>query len=168
MLARMAALTDFVRQIVEALGARPTPDRLAAALVPELADACLVFHREKDRYHLVAWRHIEPAKGALLDELATLYHPAVDDPRDPVAHIGRTGKGVLVTWVTRQNIERATDDTRVHAIFDAFGPRNIAVVPIRNGEYVFVAAISDTPRKFIEDDLEFMIELAARVAPLFP
>jgi len=164
----MAALTDFVRQIVEDLGATPTPDRLVAALVPELADACLVFRRAKDRYDFVAWGHIDPAKGALLDEMATFYHPSTDDPRDPVAHVGRLGKGVLVTWVTRQNIERATDDKRMHAIFDAFGPRNIAIVPIRNGDYVFVAAISDTPRKFIEDDLEFLTHLAARLALLLP
>ena len=85
-----------------------------------------------------------------------------------MAHVGRTGEGVLVTWITRQNIERATDDRRVHAIFDAFGPRNIVVVPIRDGDYVFVAAISDTPRKFIEDDLEFLTELATRLARLLP
>ncbi len=164
----MAALTDFVTQLLERLGGAPTADSLVGALVPEIADACLVFRRTSGRYDLVAWGHIDAAKGALLDDLATFHHPSADDPRDPVAHVGRLGKGVLVTWVTRQNIERATDDKRVHAIFDAFGPRNIVVVPVRNGDYVFVAAISDTPRKFIEDDLAFLTQLATRLAPVLP
>jgi hypothetical protein len=42
------------------------------------------------------------------------------------------------------------------------------VVPIRNGDYVMVAAISDTPRKFFEDNLEFLTQLATRLAPLLP
>jgi hypothetical protein len=164
----MAALTDFVTQLLERLGGAPTADSLVGALVPEIADACLVFRRTRGQYDLVAWGHIDAAKGALLDDLATFHHPSADDPRDPVAHVGRLGKGVLVTWVTRQNIERATDDKRVHAIFDAFGPRNIVVVPVRHGDYVFVAAISDTPRKFIEDDLAFLTQLATRLAPVLP
>jgi hypothetical protein len=56
----------------------------------------------------------------------------------------------------------------VHPIFDALGPRNVVIVPVRNGEYVFVAAISDTPRQFIENDLEFLTEIATRLAPLLP
>jgi GAF domain-containing protein len=164
----LAALTDFVTQILERLGVAPTAESLVGALVPEIADASRVFRRTSGRYDLIAWGHIEPAKGALLDDLATFHHPSADDPRDPIAHVGRLGKGVLVTWVTRRNIERATDDKRVHAIFDAFGPRNIAVVPIRNGDYVFVAAISETPRKFIEDDLEFLMQLATRLAAVLP
>ena len=102
-----------------------------------------------------------PGKAHGLDNLAAIYNTRTDDPRDPVALLGRTGKGVLVSTVTRAHIERATDDERVHAIFDAFGPRNIVVVPLRGGEYVIVAAVSDTPRSLYEDDLECLRVTAA-------
>jgi GAF domain-containing protein len=41
-------------------------------------------------------------------------------------------------------------------------------VPIRAGDYVLVAAMSNSPRKFYEDDLEFLTQLAGRIAPLLP
>ena len=164
----MTAATHFVTRIIEELGPAPTPHTLVAALIPEVADSCLLFCREARRYRLCAWGHISAAKSALLEELAAIHQPAVDDPRDPVAAVGRSGEGVLVPCVTREHIERATDDPRMHALFDAFGPRNIVIVPIRNGDYVMVTAISDSPRKLLVDDLEFLTELAGRVAPLLP
>lgn len=164
----MPAQTDFAARIVSTLGKAPTAQALVSALVPETADSCIVFRRAEHRYSAVAWGHYDPAKTALLDQLAAIYHPDAADGRDPIATVGRSGRGVLVSWVTRANVERATDDPRVHAIYEAFGPRNLVVVPIRDGEYVMVASISDTPRKFIHDDLEFLTDLAARVAPLLP
>ena len=162
----MTAAADLVTRILDELGPAPTLPQLIAALIPEIADSCLVFRRDHERYRLEAWGHIDPAKSALLDELAKIHQPSVEDPRDPVAIVGRSGRGVLVSWVTRQNVERVTDDRRVHALFDAFGPRNIVIVPIRNGDYVMVTVISDSPRRFFEDDLEFLTELADRLAPL--
>ena len=164
----MAASIDFINRIVEELGPRPTVDALVSAVVPETADSCIIFKRAGDRYDVVASAHIEPAKSRLLDELKRIHHPAVDDERDPVAIVGRSGEGRLVMWPTRRNIETITDDPRMHALFDAFGPRNIVVVPLRNGDYVLVAAMSDTPRTFYEDDLEFFNRLASRVAALLP
>jgi GAF domain len=164
----MTASIDFVNRVLDELGPAPTPATLVAALVPAIADSGIVFQRLNDRYDIVAAGHIEPAKGPLLEELKRIHHPSVDDPRDPVALVGRTGTGALVMQATRQSVENATDDPRVHAIFDAFGPRNIVVVSVREGDYVLVAAISDTPRSFYEDDLEFFTQLATRVAPLLP
>lgn len=164
----MTASIDFINRIVDELGPSPTPETLVAAVVPELADSCIVFRRAGNHYDVVASAHIEPAKSVLLEEVRRIHHPAIDDPRDPVALVGRTDQGLLVMWPTRQNIEAVTNDPRMHAIFDAFGPRNIAVVPMRHGEYVVVAAISDTPRTFYEDDLAFFTELATRVAPRLP
>ena len=111
--------------------------------------------RENGRYRMVAWGHIDPTKGAVLDNPALIYTPRnrgraqSDRDRRPI------GPGRAGPVGERQNIERATDDTRVHDTFDAFGPRKIVVVPLRDGDYVMVAAISDTARSFYEDDLEF-------------
>ncbi len=118
------------------------------------------------RTDFVAYGHMDPDKSAVLDELAYVHRPAADGSRDPVAQVGRAGKGHVVAWVTRQNVERATADTRIHAIFDAIMPRNIVLVPVTGGDYVIVAAISDTPRRFFDDDLEFLTMLARRIAPM--
>jgi GAF domain-containing protein len=164
----MTAAIDVVNRILAELGPAPTARSLVEALIPEIADSCIVFRREANAYRIEAWAHLDPAKHPLLDELARIHRPAADDPRNPVATVGRSNKGVLVSWITRAHVERATDDPRVHAIFDAFGPRNIVVVPIRAGDYVLVAAMSNSPRKFYEDDLEFLTQLAGRIAPLLP
>jgi hypothetical protein len=79
----MTASTDFVTRILDELGPAPMPSTVIAALIPEIADSCLMFFRADGRYRMVAWGHIDPAKSALLDELATFHQPAVDDPRDP-------------------------------------------------------------------------------------
>jgi GAF domain-containing protein len=164
----MTASIDFINRIVDELGPSATSETLVAAVVPEIADSCIVFRRAGNQYDVVASAHIEPAKASLLDEVKRIHHPSIDDPRDPVALVGSTGQGRLVMWPTREKIEAITDDPRMHAIFDAFGPRNIVVVPVRNGDYVLVAAISDTPRTFYEGDLEFFTDLATRVAPRLP
>lgn len=135
---------------------------------PELTDLAQVFVRRGDELHLVAYRHIDPTKHAVLSELARVHRPSLDHPTDPVALVVRTGEPRLVTWVRREHVERATSDPRVHAIFDAIQPRNIVIVPLeREGvRYgAIVVAMSSTSRRFIEGDLEFMSELARSIGP---
>jgi hypothetical protein len=74
----------------------------------------------------------------------------------------------MSTWIRREQVETITSDARVHAIFDAIRPRNVVVVPLeRAGERygALVMALSSSGRRFIEGDLEFFREFAARVGP---
>jgi hypothetical protein len=164
----MVAEADYLTGLVERLGAAPSAGDVTDALVPELADLAQVFLRRGDEIHLVAYRHIDEAHHAILAELARVHRPRVDHPADPVAQVMRTGEARLVTWLRRQNVERATSDTRVHAVFDAIQPRCIVIVPLeRQGERygAIVVAMSSTSRRFIEGDLDFMSDLARRVGP---
>ena len=156
---------DFLTLLVEQLGASPTPQRVVDVLVPEVADLAQVFIRRGAELQLTAFRHIDPRHHPALEELARMHRPRTDHPSDPVAMVYRTGEPHLRTWVRRANVERITTDARVHEIFDEIQPRNIVVVPLaRNGERfgAIVAALSVSGRRFIQGDLEFMVEFARR------
>jgi hypothetical protein len=165
----MVAATNHLTGLLEQIGSAPTAQDLVNALVPESVDIAQVFLVRDDRLQMVASRHIDPAYQPALDELARIHRPLLQDPRDPVAAVIRTGEPRLSTWVRRQDVERATSDVRVHEIFDVVQPRNIVVVPLERESVRYgaiVVAMSSTSRRFIEGDLEFMCELATRVGPI--
>ena len=164
----MAASTDYLTGLVAGLGTSPSPQALVDALVPETADLVQLFVRVGDELRLVAFRHINPDHHPVLEELARVHRPSIHDPADPVAHVVRTGEARLSTWVRRDQVERVTPDTRVHAMFDVLRPRNIVIVPLAgpSGRYgALVIVLSSSGRTFVQGDLEFMREFAERVGP---
>lgn len=164
----MAAAADFLTNLVERLGSDPSPDDVVSALVPEAADLAQLFVQVDGDLRLVAFRHLDPEYHPVLQELAHIHHPSIDHPTDPVARVMRTREPRLSTWVRRADVERATADTRVHAMFDVLEPRNVVVVPLcrENACYgALVIVLSVSGRRFIEGDLEFMVHFAARVGP---
>jgi hypothetical protein len=165
----MASATDFVALLLERIGPAPTPDDVVKALVPEWADLAQLFARRGNEIHLLAYHHIDPAFHPILDELARVHRPSVDHATDPVASIIRTRTPRMTTWVQRKDVERATSDTRVHAMFDAIGPRNIVLVPLARGNEAYGAlmvAMSASSRHFVDGDLEFMVFVAEKVGPI--
>ena len=165
----MSAATDFLTMLIERLGPSPMPQDLVDALVPEAADFVQVFVRVGHELRLVAFRHIDPGYHPVLQELARVHHPSIDHPADPVAHVMRTCEPRLSTFVRREHVEHVTADTRVHAMFDVLRPRNVVIVPLQNADACYgalVIVLSSSSRRFMEGDLEFMSELAARVGPI--
>ena len=164
----MAGQVSYLTVLLGTVGVSPSPQDVVDALVPDAADVAMMFVRVRDELQLVASSHIDPDQQPLLDELALIHHPPVDHKTDPVAHVMRTGTAVMSTWVRKEQVERVTSDARVHAVFDAVQPRNIVIVPLnRDGRCygALVVALSLSGRRFIEGDLEFMRELAARIGP---
>jgi len=104
----------------------------------------------------------------VLEELARVHRPRIDHPSDPVALVIRTGEARLNTWIERRDVERATRDARVHAIFDVIRPRNIILVPLARGGEAFgalVVAVSSSSRRLVEADLVLMRSFAEGVGP---
>jgi GAF domain-containing protein len=164
----MTAAADYLTSLVQAIGSSPSPQDVVDVLVPEAADLVQVFARHGDELRLVAYRHIDPEHHPVLEELAKIHRPSIDHPTDPVAHVMRTGEARLITWVTREDVERVTPDNRVHAMFDVLQPRNIVFVPLcrENTCYgALVVTLSSSGRRFMEGDLEFMREFGAKVGP---
>ena len=164
----VAAAADFLTNLVERLGSNPSPDDVVNALVPEAADLAQLFVEAQGELRLVAFRHLDPEYHPVLQELARIHHPSIDHPTDPVALVMRTLEPRLSTWVRRADVERATADARVHAMFDVLEPRNIVIVPLCRENACFgalVIVLSVSGRRFIEGDLEFMVQFAARVGP---
>jgi hypothetical protein len=167
----MTAAADYVTTLLDRVGTSPSPQDVVDALVPEAADLVQMFVRVGDELRLVAFRHINPEQHPVLEQLAAVHRPSIDSVSDPVAHVIRTGEARLSTWVRRQDVERVTADTRVHAVFDVLQPRNIVVVALsrergRDRYGALVIVLSSSSRRFIAGDLEFMREFAARVGPL--
>jgi GAF domain-containing protein len=164
----MTAPADYLALLMNSVGPSPTAQRIVDALVPEFADLAQVFVSEGDRLRIVAFRHIDPEQHPVLEQLAAAHRPSIDDRRDPVAQVLRSGEPRMSTWIRREQVETITSDARVHSIFDAIRPRNVVVVPLeRAGERygALVMALSSSGRRFIEGDLEFFREFAARVGP---
>lgn len=164
----MSAAADFLTILIDRLGASPSPQDVVDALVPEAADLVQAFVRVDDELRLVAFRHIDPEHHPVLQELAAIHRPSIDHPADPVARVIRTGEPRLSTWVRREHVEEVTSDTRVHAMFDVLRPRNIVIVPLCRNQVCYgalVIVLSSSGRRFIEGDLEFMQEFAARLGP---
>lgn len=164
----MTAEIPYLTALVASVGRAPTPQDVVDALVPEVADLAQLFLRVGDALRLVAFHHIDPEQHPILEELANVHRPSIDHPEDPVARVIRTGLGRISTWVRREDVERATKDTRVHNVFDVLQPRSVVIVPLsRDGNHfgALVIAFSTSRRQFVEGDLEFMREFAARVGP---
>jgi GAF domain-containing protein len=165
----MSAATDFIAALIERLGPAPSPQEVVDVLVPEAADLVQMFVRVNDELRLTAYRHINPEHHPILQELATVHRPSIDHPTDPVALVMRTREARLSTWIQRAHVERVTPDTRVHAMFDVLRPRAIIIVPLSAGPVCYgalVIVLSSSGRRFMEGDLEFMKEFAARVGPI--
>lgn len=164
----MSPSTDFLTMLVDRVGASPSLQDVADGLVPEAADFVQAFVRCGNELRMVAFRHIDPGHHPVLQELANVHRPSIDHPADPVAHVMRTCQPRLSTWVRRRHVEQVTADTRVHAMFDVLQPRNIVIVPLCRDDGCYgalVVVLSSSGRRFIEGDLEFMQEFAARVGP---
>lgn len=164
----MTAAADYLTTLLQVLGPSPSPQDVVEALVPEAADLVQMFARHGDELRQVAYRHIDPDHHPVLEELGRIHRPSIDHPTDPVVRVMRTGEARLSTWVKREDVLRATSDHRVHAMFDVLQPRNIVIVPLCREDTCYgalVVVLSSSGRRFMEGDLEFMRELAARVGP---
>jgi hypothetical protein len=164
----MTAAADYLTTLVQSMGTSPSPQDVVDALVPEAADLAQIFVRRGDELRMVAYRHIDPDHHPVLAELERIHRPAIDHPTDPIARVMRTGEARLSTWIKREDVQRATADHRVHAMFDVLQPRNIVIVPLCRDNDCYgalVVTLSSSGRRFMEGDLEFMRRLAGRVAP---
>jgi len=102
-----------------------------------------------------------------LAEFQHLHHPAVDDALSVAAHVVRTGEPVLRSSITEADANRI-ENVRVRVLLQILEPRNVAAVPLANQARRYgalVAAISGSSRSFIQDDLEFLMDVATRVGP---
>ncbi len=119
---RALSTLDEPRQVFE---------RLAALLVPELADLCAVWIADGGAPRALAVRHAEPRLEALAAELLERYPLAGDDP------LGRALAGdepLLCERIDPAQLAELARGPAQRALLDQLGLRSAVLVPLRFGD----------------------------------
>jgi PAS domain S-box-containing protein len=163
---RLAFLAEAGEVLSGSLELEPTLQRLAAIVVPELADWCSVHLAEDGGLRVVAVAHSDPAMVEHAYELNERY------PVDPEAPIGvpnviRTGEPELHAQITDEMlVEGARDEEHLNLLRE-LGFGSAIVVPLRAqdrilGAITLVCEASRPP--FGAADLALAVDLARRAA----
>jgi PAS domain S-box-containing protein len=140
---------------------------VAESAVPGAADWIAVdILDDKGVSRRVAVAHQDPAKVAMVHELAERYPPDPDAPRG-VSHVLRSGQPDAEYEVRDEILQAAARDPEHLRIIRELGLRSWIVVPILAGDQVLGAVslvAAESGRQFGPDDLEFAENLAARIA----
>jgi PAS domain S-box-containing protein len=158
-------LADASEQLDATLDFEGTLQKLASLAVPFLGDGCIVDLLEaSDTIRRVGVAVSEKFGPTVL---ARLWHRQIDlDSPHPVALAIRTGELQHVEEITDDVLRRwATDDRYVRAARDTPG-RAAVVVPLRaRGKTLgTITAVSFSERRFSDDDVRVLRELARRAA----
>jgi signal transduction histidine kinase len=142
--------------------------RLAEFAASSMADYCIVYSLEKDRsIRRVGAAHRNPEKQRLVDELAQIAPPRLDD-RQGVGFVIRSGEAALSGEITDAQLEQAIANRDHLALARKLSPRSSIVVPLiargRTLGAVALAATDDSGRRFGGEDLILAQELARRAA----
>jgi PAS domain S-box-containing protein len=162
---RQRVLSAVSERLLGSLDYRRTLDEVASALVPALADWCVleVSGAEGEKSELVA-AHAEPSKAHLVRELG---ERAASDPRRAPAAGLDTGSSALITNAADSVLGALVADVESRKRLGELGCDSVMVVPLaaRNrsiGTITLVAAGSG--RRYGSQDLAVAEDLGNRVA----
>jgi PAS domain S-box-containing protein len=164
---RQRFLAEAGQLLASSLDYEQTLERVARMIVPGLADWCgIEMVDEQGESHQVAVAHIDPAKVQMAHDLRRRYPPDPDAPTG-VPAIVRGGPAELYSEIPEALIERAARDEEHLELIRALGMRSAMTVPMRIGDEtlgVITLVSAESGRRFDEDDLAFVQDLALRAA----
>ncbi len=164
---RQRFLAEAGQLLATSLDYEQTLERLARMIVPGLADWCgIEMVDEQGEPHQVAVAHVDPAKVELAHDLRRRYPPDADAPGG-VPAILRGAPAELYSDIPAELIERAARDEEHLELIRQLGMRSGMAVPMRlGGETLGVITLvsAESGRRFEEDDLAFVEDLALRAA----
>ncbi|MEZ4405600.1 MAG: ATP-binding protein [Polyangiales bacterium] len=174
---RLTALAAELRLMVDAGAALDTaldPDAMVArflqVVVPAAADSCALFLREEGSApRMVAVRHVDPGKEALLREAVGRRGLSASATHGPAAVV-RTGRPELLAVVPREARVSAAHDAEHLAMLDEVGTRSALTVPLTvNGQVLgaLTFGVSESARRLGDGDLRLAAELGRRLAVAF-
>jgi GAF domain-containing protein/anti-sigma regulatory factor (Ser/Thr protein kinase) len=136
---------------------------LARLAVPELGDWCWIDVVVEDgTLRNVVTEHSDPAKAELARELRRRYPVQPGDPRGAAAVVAE-GTPQLYHEVTDDLLQEATRSEEELDFYRRLDPRSAIVTPLRaRGRMLGALTLisSDGPRRYNEDDLAFVEEIA--------
>jgi PAS domain S-box-containing protein len=164
---RQRFLAEAGQLLATSLDYEQTLERVARMIVPGLADWCgIEMVDEQGESHQVAVAHVDPDKVQMAHDLRSRYPPDPDAPAG-VPAILRGGPAELYSEIPDELIEQAARDDEHLALIRALGMRSGMAVPMRIGDEtlgVITLVSAESGRRFDEDDLAFVEDLALRAA----
>ena len=168
-------LAEAARALSETLDPDQTLEALARFTVgrttdpsARLADYCLTYSFQPDgSIRRVGFAHIDPTRQALVEELASLSPPQLDDETG-VGAVMRTGRALLRPEVLDADLERSAGGTEHLRVLRELGPRSSIIAPLHaRGRIVGALALVATEqsgRRYDDNDLILAQTLAGRAA----
>ncbi|HEX6575746.1 MAG TPA: histidine kinase dimerization/phospho-acceptor domain-containing protein, partial [Gemmatimonadaceae bacterium] len=161
-------LTRATELLSSSLDYESTLNEVAKLIVPHFADWCAITMVDDDG-HLkqLAVAHVDPEKVVWAKELNQKYPP------DPSATTGvpqviRTGKPELYPEIPEIMLEAGAVDAEHLKLIREIGFRSAMVVPLETSQKVLgaitVVSTTTSGRRYTDDDLRFLMELARRSA----
>ena len=160
---------DFLAEasftLASSLDYHKTLQRLTELAVPGLADWCTItICSGGDTYARVAAAHRDETKAVLLKELESNY-PAHCDESNGMDYIVKSGKSLLTSLITEEELKKVARDERHFEIMRDLGSFSCMLVPIPghgkiHGSIAFVSG--ESKRVFQPDDLGVAEELGRR------
>jgi PAS domain S-box-containing protein len=164
---RQRFLAEAGQLLATSLDYEQTLERVARMIVPGLADWCgIEMADESGESHQVAVAHVDPAKVQLAHDLRRRYPPDPDSPTG-VPAILRGGPAQLFSDIPDELLVQAARDEEHLELIRQVGMRSAMAVPMRIGNEthgVITLASAESGRRFDEDDLAFVEDLALRAA----
>lgn len=164
---RQRFLAEAGQLLATSLDYEQTLERVARMIVPGLADWCgIEMLDEQGESHQVAVAHVDPAKVQMAHDLRRRYPPDPDAPGG-VPAILRGGPAELYSDIPDELIEQAARDEEHLRLIRQLGMRSGMTVPMRIGTQtlgVITLVSAESGRRFDEDDLVFVQDLALRAA----
>jgi PAS domain S-box-containing protein len=165
---RLRLLAEASAVLAGSLDYEETLRRVVRLALPDLADfAGLSLLDESDRLQPVALAHVDPAKEAMLRELAERRRLDLDDPTSLASLVARTGRSI-VTEVSSQAVAAIVPDDELRRLALALEARWALVVPVVGRERALGALglVSTAPDRPYDDDDQRLAEELGRRAGL--
>lgn len=168
-------MADRLTLLAEAGGVLGTSLDLAAStagiaglLVPAVADFCFIDLIEDDRVRRVEVAHVNPAKQQLIQTLLGYYSVEEGDSRGScITHVLRESELVLMAELSHEALGSLACAAGHSQPLEALAPTSALVVPLVVRGFTLGAitvAMSESGRRYCEDDSGLLMELALRAA----
>ena len=165
---RAALLAEASRVLSASFDYQTTLAALVRLAVPAIADYCaLDIVEEEDKFERIGEAHADPAKAALLHEVASFPRSALTASH-PLMRVIATGEPVLEAEITPAFIRKSFASDQQRKIVEALGPRSLICVPLASsgkplGALTLVTSDASS-RRFTIADLSLAADLARRAA----
>jgi PAS domain S-box-containing protein len=156
-------LSAASKLVSSSLDVEATLDKVAWAVVPELADWCRVdIPSERGVPQQGALAHVDARGRELLVELRTR-HPQTQE--SAIAQVMKTGEPLFFPTVDEATMRRYSEDEEEYRLLREIGTRSAVIVPMTAGDRsigVITIATSVSARRLGEDELALLVELGRR------